>query len=227
MPTGVYKKSKETKKKMSESRKKYFENNPEAKIKISRINKGKPLSKEVKEKLRKKAKERYKNKENHPMYGKKHSKETINKMRKIKVGKTHTQETKKKMSLTRKGKMISYEQRMLLSKNRLGNKNPAWKGGVKEVSRTIRKMFESRLWIKYCMERDNYTCQKCKIIGGRLEVHHIKPLSKILKENNIKSVEDARKCLELWDLNKGLTLCEDCHASVDEYRNRTKMRKIN
>lgn len=200
------------KKKISESMKKQYENNPEVRIKKRLINKGKPMLEEQKEKLRKKAKERYKNKEDHPMYGKKHSKKTIEKMRKIKVGKSHTKETKKKMSLTHKGKTISYEQRMWLSKNRLGNKNPAWKGGVKEVSRTIRKMFESRLWIKYCMERDKYTCQKCKMIGGQLEVHHIKPFSIILEENNIKSVEDARKCWELWNLNNGMTLCKECHS---------------
>ena len=227
MPTGVYKKSKEQRKKMSESKKKYFENNPEARIKKGLINKGKQMSEEQKEKLRKKAIERLKDKKNHPMFGRKHSKEAIDKMRKIKFGKTHTQESKKKMSLAHKGKKISSEQRLKLSKGKIGNKNPAWKGGIKEVSRTIRKMFESRLWSKYCMERDKYTCQKCKMVGGQLEVHHIKPFSIILEENNIKSVGDARKCWELWDLNNGLTLCGDCHASVDEYRNRTKMRKNN
>ena len=175
-----------------------------------------------KEKLSKKAKERYKNKQNHPMYGKKHSKDTIEKMRKSQTGIKLSQKTKRKIGEGNKGKVISPKQRLELSKMRMGEKNPAWKGGVKEVSRTIRKMFESRLWIKYCMERDKYTCQECKIIGGKLEVHHKKPLHKILKENNIKSVEDARRCLEIWDLNNGITLCEDCHASRDEYRNRTK-----
>ncbi len=208
---------------MSEVRKEYFKNNPLARERVGKINKGKPLTKAVKEKLRAKAKERYKNKKNHPMYGRKHSKKSIEKMRKSQTGIKLSQETKRKISEGNKGKVISSKQRLELSKMRMGEKNPAWKGGVKEVSRTIRKMFESRLWIKYCMERDNYTCQECKIIGGKLEVHHKKPFAQILKENNIKSVEDARRCLEIWDLNNGVTLCEDCHKK--EHQNLKKLKK--
>ena len=34
---------------------------------------------------------------------------------------------------------------------------------------------------------------------------------------HIKSVDDARKCDELWDTNNGRTLCRDCHRKTDTY----------
>lgn len=33
----------------------------------------------------------------------------------------------------------------------------------------------------------------------------------ILVLNDIKTVEQARECSELWNINNGETLCEQCH----------------
>lgn len=104
-------------------------------------------------------------------------------------------------------------------------KNPNWKGGITPLNKKIRYSFEYRLWIKFCMQRDNYTCQKCEIIGGNLEVHHLNPLSNIIKENNIKNLEDAQKCEKVWDLENGITLCQKCHSDLDKFRRNLK-RKI-
>lgn len=61
-------------------------------------------------------------------------------------------------------------------------------------------------------ERDNYTCQKCGKIGGKLNAHHKKLFSQILKDNNICNTGDAFNCDELWDIDNGITLCEvGCH----------------
>lgn len=72
-------------------------------------------------------------------------------------------------------------------------------------------------WIKKVFERDNYTCQKCGIRGGRLSPHHITSLREIINKHNFQSWEDVKKCKILWDISNGLTLCHDCHKLTDTY----------
>jgi len=119
-----------------------------------------------------------------PFYGKEHSKESI-----------------KKISKAKKGKL-------------LGEKNPSWKGGTVLLGIKIRNMPEGIKWRKDVFERDNYTCKKCKKIGGSLEAHHIKKFSTIIKKNKIKNILQARLCEELWDINNGKTLCKICHRPL-------------
>jgi len=59
--------------------------------------------------------------------------------------------------------------------------------------------------------RDEYTCQKCGDLGGKLQAHHIKPFATILKENKIITLDSAIQCAELWNLDNGITLCKKCH----------------
>lgn len=33
----------------------------------------------------------------------------------------------------------------------------------------------------------------------------------ILEKNNIKNIENASLCKELWDINNGIVFCIDCH----------------
>ena len=66
-------------------------------------------------------------------------------------------------------------------------------------------------WRTKVFERDRWTCQTCRARGVYVEAHHIKPFSLIVKENNIKDMETAEKCEELWNLDNGVTLCGDCH----------------
>ena len=68
------------------------------------------------------------------------------------------------------------------------------------------------------MKKDNFVCQICKIKGGKLNVdHYPKTFSRILKEFNIKSIEDAIKCNALWDIENNRTLCEKCHKETPTY----------
>jgi len=78
---------------------------------------------------------------------------------------------------------------------------------------------EYRQWKSDVFTRDNFTCQMCYTRGGYLHAHHIKSFAIIMKENNIKSVEEALKCVELWNINNGQTLCLDCHKETDTYLN--------
>lgn len=66
-------------------------------------------------------------------------------------------------------------------------------------------------WRTQIFGRDNFTCQECSERGTWLEAHHIKRFSSIIKENNIKTLEEALKYDELWNLDNGITLCKKCH----------------
>ena len=66
-------------------------------------------------------------------------------------------------------------------------------------------------WRNDIFERDDFTCQECKKRGGDLEAHHVEDFSKVIKKNNIETVEQALGCNELWKINNGQTLCQECH----------------
>ena len=96
-------------------------------------------------------------------------------------------------------------------KRLIGNKNPAWKGGIYKLSRQIRMSRRYKDWRKIVLERDNNTCQKCKNPGN--DVHHKKSFKKILEENQIKNYEQALNCEEIWEISNGQTLCKKCHGT--------------
>lgn len=120
----------------------------------------------------------------------------------------HSAETRNKISKTN------------IQNNNSGVKSWNWKGGISKVDKLCRRMPEYLIWRSNCFERDNWTCQNCNISGVYLTVHHKKSFSKILKENNINNIIDARNCYEIWDTNNGITLCENCHSLTDNYKGR-------
>jgi len=64
-------------------------------------------------------------------------------------------------------------------------------------------------WRKLVFIRDKYKCTKCGT-GDKLEAHHIKSYS---KNKELK-----------FDINNGITLCNDCHRETDSYG--SKVRKL-
>jgi len=95
--------------------------------------------------------------------------------------------------------------------NLQGENNGMWKGGISELTERIRHCFEYRQWRSDVFTRDYFTCQNCGIKGTRLEAHHIKEFYRIIEEYNIKTLEEALNCEELWNINNGHTLCKKCH----------------
>ena len=93
-----------------------------------------------------------------------------------------------------------------------GERNSQWKGGITPLAARIRHCFKYCLWRSDIFTRDDFTCQKCGLRGGYLEAdHYPKRFSKILEEYNIKTLEEALVCEELWNRNNGRTLCKKCH----------------
>jgi 5-methylcytosine-specific restriction endonuclease McrA len=120
---------------------------------------------------------------------------------------------RKSSEVNKEGNFYSYKCKgKWESKNRKGDKCPSWKGGITSLYKQIRACDKYEEWRKAIFARDNYTCQDCGgNTGGNLTAHHEKEFAKILQENHITTLEQALACKELWDINNGRTLCEDCH----------------
>lgn len=138
---------------------------------------GKKRSLATKKKISKTKKLSFKDGYVHPFLGKHH---TLSSKKKMKIsaertyaegrvgsmsGKYHTDKVKKKMSELQIGKFAQ-------------EKHWNWQGGITPEIRKERNSLEFKIWRKKVFKRDNYTCQKTKIKGGKLCSHHIKNFSK-------------------------------------------------
>lgn len=126
----------------------------------------------------------------------------------------HTEESKVKMSKTwfrageppwnkgtnksgMKGKHHTIESKKKSSISQSGERNHQWKGGVTPLRVQIRRGVEWNTWRLSVFHRDNFTCQKCKQKGGKLQAHHIL---------NFATHFDLRFIAE-----NGITFCVACH----------------
>ena len=130
----------------------------------------------------------------------KSTREKMSESHKGMTGKTHSEETKQKIRESKLGKF--------------GNQNNNWKGGITPLNHMIRNSSKNKAWKHDIFERDNYTCQECGERGIKFNAHHIKTVSKIIEEYNIKNLKDAYLCEELWFLENGITLCVKCHKQL-------------
>ncbi len=89
------------------------------------------------------------------------------------------------------------------SEEKVGNKNPAWGGGINSEDSRMRGRIEYKLWREAVFARDNWTCQCCHKRGGRLQAHHIK---------SMKQYPELK-----LSIDNGQTLCIDCHKLTDNY----------
>ena len=136
-----------------------------------------------------------------------------NKIAKSNTGKKKSAETKRKLSISSMGN------KSILGK--CGKLSNNWKGGISNIDRMCRQISEYKRWRSDVFERDSWTCQTCGE-RGYVTAHHINGFSKIIKENDIHDINEARGCEELWNINNGVTLCEECHSMTDNYGGRAK-----
>ncbi len=94
----------------------------------------------------------------------------------------------------RRKRTCSYECRTILSHINRGVNHWNYKG---ENNCLQRCWSEYKEWHKKVLEKDNYTCQVCRKVGGSLQVHHIKSFSKY---------QDLR-----FDVSNGQTVHKYCH----------------
>jgi hypothetical protein len=139
--------------------------------------------------------------------------------------KLHSTETKEKMSSSRKGKIQSKETiEKRVTKIKEINKLKLIEKNFIDVNKQIRGYLHSEIdWYGRIYERDNYKCKKCNS-GGRLDAHHVVPLSKIIKEltEGKKFETELEKYNYLItesrildkDLENGVTLCRKCHREI-------------
>lgn len=106
-----------------------------------------------------------------------------------------------------RGKELTNDHKTRISKALKGNTNMPtgeehfnWQGGVTPINAKVRNSLEYKEWRNKVFERDNYTCQNCKIRGGKLEADHIKPFCKYKELRLI--------------INNGRTLCKECHKKI-------------
>jgi len=88
--------------------------------------------------------------------------------------------------------------------------SPQWKGGISPLRKLIQEQPEYIAWRIAVFERDDYKdwFSGCK---GDLAAHHIIKFADIIERNNIKTVDDALNCAELWDINNGITMLKKSH----------------
>ena len=82
-------------------------------------------------------------------------------------------------------------------------------------------------WRLSILKRDNFTCKICHASmkdnkSLRLDVHHAKTFNDICKENNVSTVEQALECIELWNMNNGVSICYRCHKDVEKLRSKLR-----
>lgn len=114
----------------------------------------------------------------------------------------YSAETIERMRIANKGKNIgrkmSVQARRNMSAARPKGKDSwNWRGGVSTDNELARKNIDFRLWREAVFARDNWTCQKHKVRGGKLHPHHI---------INFAENKDLR-----YVVDNGVTLCEPAH----------------
>lgn len=107
-----------------------------------------------------------------------------------------------------------------------GKNHHNWRGGVTRLRTKLYNTYIYKKWRLDIFIRDKFTCQICGCTERRkLQADHIKAYSLIIHENKIKTVIQAKKCSELWDLSNGRTLCIPCHQKTDNYGSKAIIRK--
>lgn len=107
---------------------------------------------------------------------------------------THSKETREKMRLLHLGKPAPWKR---------GALNYFWRGGKTPQILAERMSLKYKNWRREVFERDDWTCQKCGVRGGKLNADHIKSFTHF---------PEIR-----YDLGNGRTLCVPCHIKTPTF----------
>lgn len=120
------------------------------------------------------------------------------------LDKKRSENTKRKISESKLGSIPWNKNKHQLQTT--GDKNPNWKGGRSKGYKTGYYSLEYKQWRTSVFEKDNYKCKICGVTGVYLTAHHIKSFARFPKLR--------------FEISNGMTLCEDCHKSTDNYKGR-------
>lgn len=98
-----------------------------------------------------------------------------------------------------------------------GKRSRSWKSGetIVKASKDIRGLTEYVKWREEVIRNGGVNSMK------GMQTHHMKPVSAILRDNNVKTIEEARNCKELWDVSNGVVLRKGEHFIISQME-RTK-----
>jgi hypothetical protein len=149
-----------------------------------------------------------------------HKGKRLSEVHKSKIGESHkgkvcSKETRKKIGISNTGKRRTKIALVNLSISHigkcLGRKHWNWKNGATKKEKKIRNSLNYKLWREAVFARDNWTCQKYGIKGGKLHPHHIQ---------NFAEYPELR-----FAIDNGITLSEKAHKEFHRIygnRNNTK-----
>ena len=114
---------------------------------------------------------------------------------------------------------------------KFGRNHPCWKEVKRRrFDKQLRSIFKYRQWRSDVFTRDEFVCVLCgdgnyKGRGEHVQLeadHYPSQFGELVIKFNIKSIEEATGCEELWNLNNGRTLCKKCHDPTRGKRPWTK-----
>jgi DNA invertase Pin-like site-specific DNA recombinase len=103
-------------------------------------------------------------------------------------------------------------------------RSPHWKGGKLKLNKMVRNCAHYINWRSEIFAECDYTCAITGQRGGKLNVHHIKPLADLLDEfilaspNDFVSQDDHLRAIEefepFWDKTNIIVVTEETHHQI-------------
>ena len=101
-----------------------------------------------------------------------------------------------------------------LNKGKFGKNHPCYKETKKHpFHKSIRECYKYRQWRTSVFKRDSFRCVLCGKKGYVEADHYPIRFIEIIRKYEIKTLEQAINCKELWDIKNGRTLCKKCHLA--------------
>lgn len=123
----------------------------------------------------------------------------------INKGRKHTAAAKQKMSVARKGKKkpAGFGDMVRVNMKKFWDA----RGRKSDFSTLVKSSKEYKDWVKGVIARANATCEDCGAKPGKIDAHHLTPLSVLLAECQIGIADPAN----IHTLDNGRALCRPCH----------------
>ena len=195
----------------------------ESREKMSVAKKGKKMSPEFKEKRKQIMREQWadpkfreemslkKRGESNYNFGKPMSDEQKEKLSII--SSNRSEEWRGKLAEAKLGKKDSVETKLKKSLTHKGEKCYNWKGGITPVYKAIRGKREYKEWCQEVLKRHNFIDVFTKTKSKRLSCHHIIPVNFLIKWYSIKTIDQALECKLIWDPENGIAMDKVAHEN--------------